>query len=415
VAILRGKKLKIKVVSKHDELKTQVGHIEVDLLSIATGVEEHNLPILDGKGKNVGRLSFWVEMAQVSNVAVIFREVKMSNLPPADKDVIQGLNPYLKYGYSKTWTSIEDGKKKAQYSEIQFRTTNPTWVDLPELRFKAPLKELVHESIVLHVTHKGTLHNTTVARCNLLFRTLVDNGKSFKEEDVIKFKGPLKVGDATIEGHLVFKFLPQFAQMKPVNVIRRPLRTEDGILDATLLLPWLPRPKIPVIISEEGKGNPSKALDTNRFVLESPKGGRARANTLMSPSTKNTSKMGIKEPEGEKKSFNKTATTDDLITFTPPVTRRPLASSGGTMAPTFNPTETSDPTVITTSFGNFVPSQPSQRSFLPFQRQGSIISLVSTPQSSFLPTATPTNPFAQPLSTANPFSAQQDPTNPFKL
>lgn len=153
----------------------------------------------------------------------------------------------------------------------------------------------------------------------LLFRTLVDNGKSFKEDDVIAFKvshtfivvlsrmlcemheifcpciladifififlfskGPLKVENAEIEGKLIFRFLPHFAQMKAVNAMRKPVHTEKGIFDAMPLLTWLPKPSVAVILSEE-----------KTVVPESParKMLRQRSNSLeRTPSQDNLSK-----------------------------------------------------------------------------------------------------------------------------
>lgn len=233
--------------------KTEIyGTVSVDLYTIATGPVEHNLPITDFNGKVVGRLNFFVEMNQVSNIAVIFREIKLRHLKPHGKEC----NPYLKYAYSKVWPSVQDGKIKACYSIPQQNTTDPCWTDLPELRFEASLRELLLESIVLHVTHHGKLTNTTLGRCNLLFRTLVDNGKTFKDEDLISFKGPLKVENAEIEGTLVFKFLPKFAQMKAVNLVRKAIHTEKGIFDAVPLLPNLPQPKISVTLTEDPSALP---------------------------------------------------------------------------------------------------------------------------------------------------------------
>lgn len=74
---------------------------------------------------------------------------------------------------------VLDNKAKAVYSTTQYNTTDPVWVDLPEVRFRAGLKvqgvsslliqqEILHESIVLHVTHNGKMHNTTLGRCNVL-------------------------------------------------------------------------------------------------------------------------------------------------------------------------------------------------------------------------------------------------------
>jgi hypothetical protein len=85
---------------------------------------------------------------------------------------------------------VIEGKVKAMYSQAQFQAANPMWkeVDLPPLIFKASLPELVKESIVVHATHKGKMVNTTLVRANLLFRSLVANGKSFAENDLITFQ-----------------------------------------------------------------------------------------------------------------------------------------------------------------------------------------------------------------------------------
>lgn len=56
---------------------------------------------------------------------------------------------------------------KACYSSTREKTREPAWNNLPEIRFKATLKEMVHESIVLHVTHKGKYKRQTIARCTV--------------------------------------------------------------------------------------------------------------------------------------------------------------------------------------------------------------------------------------------------------
>ena len=114
-------------------------------------------------GKTVGRLNFGIEMSQVANIAVVFKEVKLRHLKPSNKEC----NPYLKYAYSKMWPLVVDGRAKACYTSVSYNTTDPHWHDLPELRFSASLKEILHESIVLHVTHHGKISNTTLGRCNV--------------------------------------------------------------------------------------------------------------------------------------------------------------------------------------------------------------------------------------------------------
>jgi hypothetical protein len=136
----------------------------VDLWTIATGPIEHNLPILDTNKKVVGRLNFFVEMEQVSNIAVCFKEVQLRHLKPLNN---KECNPYLKYAFSLDWPAVVEGREKACYSNVQYNTTDPHWSDLPELRFKSSLKEILHESVVLHVTHHGKLTNTTLGRCNV--------------------------------------------------------------------------------------------------------------------------------------------------------------------------------------------------------------------------------------------------------
>src|SRR5690349_4164301 len=101
---------------------------------------------------------------------------------------------------------------------------------------------------------------------------------------MIQFKGPIKAGNAEIEGRLVFKFLPrvsicfpghlhcltlrsQFAHMKSVNVLRKPLHTEKGIFDAAPLLPGVQMPKVPIIVSPEDKA----ALDDARIATPTKK------------------------------------------------------------------------------------------------------------------------------------------------
>lgn len=103
-------------------------------------------------------------MNQVSNIAVLFKEIKLRHLKPQNKEC----NPYLKYAYSRQWPLVVEGKMRACYSAVQYNTTDPKWSDLPEMRFHGSIKEILQESIVLHVTHHGKMTNTTLGRCNVL-------------------------------------------------------------------------------------------------------------------------------------------------------------------------------------------------------------------------------------------------------
>jgi len=285
-----------KVVIRLMLSKTEVyGVVTVDLHTCATGTAEHNLPIMSlTTSKKVGRLNFFIDMEQISNVAVCFHSVQLRNLTPINKTEC---NPYLKYAYSLHWPAVVDGSKKATYSDVKYMTTDPRWEDIPELRFSATLKEILRESVVLHVTHHGKVTNTTLGRCNLLFRTLVDNGKTFKDEDVISFKGPLKIDKAEIEGNLNFKFLPKFAQMKAINVARKSIHTENGIYDSAPLIAGMPLPKCQIINSDEP--------DLRTSVPVSRSGGRSRANTATEPTSTSTSALPDKLMDGYKKEKEK--------------------------------------------------------------------------------------------------------------
>jgi len=320
----------------------EIGRVAVDLWTVATGPKDHNLPITDLQGKTIGRLDFAVDMEEISNVAVLFKEIKLKNLKPPSSGG-QECHPYLKYAYSKNWPVLDDGKKYAVYSTVQFNNRNPEWYDLPEVRFKASLRELLQESIVLHVTHSGSVLNTTLGRCNLLFRTLVDNGKTFKESDLISFRGPLKIDNAEIAGVLVFRFLPRTAQMKNVSAIKKALHTEQGIQDGVPLLPHLPLPKIsvtrsdvqPVDMSQVGGDSPS--MQKKRAAVFGPKSvfkDKENApskpqDVLHSPELGKTfrkakeleDKGGVERP----KKF-----VDDLISLDTPPLARP---SGGVRVP----------------------------------------------------------------------------------
>ncbi len=149
-----------------------IGTVSVDLHTIATGPVEHNLPILDINEKVVGRLNFCVEMEHTTNVAAVFREVKLRELTPING---KECNPYLKYAYSLHWPAVVEQKMKAFYSPVIYNTTAPEWTDLPELRFKTTLQELLKESIVLHITHHGNFSNTTLGKCNVSSEELKDN------------------------------------------------------------------------------------------------------------------------------------------------------------------------------------------------------------------------------------------------
>lgn len=299
---LQSRFFKATLTCQHDRKKNPLGSVSLDLLTACTGPVDHNLPIKNADGVTVGRLNFSLEMTQLSNVAVIFKYIRVRNLRSVEPHV-QGVNPYLKYGYSKQWPLIQERKLKAVYSSIQQQNSSPEWRDLPWLRFKTSLNELVRESIVVHITHKGRSHNIPIGRVNLLFRTLVDNGKSFKEEDTISFKGPLKVDNAEIEGTLNFKFLPRFAQMVPINVIRKAIHTEKGIFDAMPLLPWLPKPAIPMLRSSEVE----TSLDTNSPMLK--KNPRNRASSI----DKSDSKQSEETKKKSSKSKRKSTTKEGLI------------------------------------------------------------------------------------------------------
>jgi len=384
---------------------------------------------------------------------VVFKEIKLTNLRQVNGDC----NPYLKYDYSKRWAAVSEGKGgKAIYSEVQQHTTNPAWQDLPEIRFHASLREILHESVVLHVTHSGKVTNTTLGRCNLLFRTLVDNGKSFKDEDLISFKGPLKVDDAEIEGLLIFKFLPLFAQMKAVNVIRKAVHTEKGIFDAVTLLPGLPLPKVPIILSDD---KPAAATDNHRSLSEG--GNRQRSQTVshkpsawkveekstskflqnqstslddsqddkvddpvderievdekvqqkkeepISPPKKDHSRPPTLSESGKKKSIYGTSATDDLISFSPMSARknRSVTQSATTaVRPDFDV--------------NFLPAKPANPNpDPPFIRQpvrsSSMLKLMSlgSPQQAQLNQQMQQMNVSQPQQTVfNPFAEQTQPT-----
>eukprot|EP01117_Protostelium_nocturnum_P011573 TRINITY_DN41_c0_g1_i11.p1 TRINITY_DN41_c0_g1~~TRINITY_DN41_c0_g1_i11.p1 ORF type:complete len:667 (-),score=232.04 TRINITY_DN41_c0_g1_i11:99-2099(-) len=320
---LDDKNLILKLMKSKTE---EVGRISVDLWTLATGPKDHNLPIQDPQGRPMGRLQFSLDMEEVSNVAVLFKEIKLRNLkaPSGSNEC----HPYLKYAYSKNWPVLDDGKKYAVYSTVQYNNKNPEWFDLPEVRFKASLRELLSESIVLHVTHSGSVLNTTLGRCNLLFRTLVDNGKTFKESDLISFKGPLKIDNAEIQGILIFRFLPRTAQMKPVNAIKKAVHTEKGIHDALPLLPHLPLPKKPMIRSDERTvdtleaGGDSPSITKKRTATFGPKSvfkdGTRSPKQVYSPEMKREFTKA-KELEDAKK----THFVEDLISLdTPPNLRR---------------------------------------------------------------------------------------------
>eukprot|EP01118_Nematostelium_gracile_P006494 TRINITY_DN2086_c0_g1_i2.p1 TRINITY_DN2086_c0_g1~~TRINITY_DN2086_c0_g1_i2.p1 ORF type:complete len:502 (-),score=144.93 TRINITY_DN2086_c0_g1_i2:35-1540(-) len=400
------------------------GRTSVDLYTIVTGPEEHNLPLIDGQDKVVGRINFIIEMPQVTNCAVLFKSIKLKHLKPVGTS--RECNPYLKYSYSKLWPLIVDKREKATYSPTLFNTTDPQWSDLPEIRFHASIKEILHESIVLHVTHHGKMTNTTLGRCNLLFRTLVDNGKSFKDEDLISFKGPLKVENAQIEGVLVFKFLPRFAQMKPLNIIKKAIHTEKGIFDALPLLPNMPKPNIPVINSDA-----TNLPEAPKMPLNPPKqqqqqqapdspvtrprsktvGNRASVWDSDDEDTKNEKRNDFVVPETEntpklERRQSKALMVEDLISFTPTNTRKnrsvseaqnPFANAQP-ISPFFNtPHVPMNPFAQPIYNNQMVYGQQQQTQFLP---QGNFVQNTAQPFA--------TQPFA------NSQQQQQQPTfNPF--
>lgn len=343
---LESKSLKIQVFCQHDERtnKQPLGTCTVDFYTMATGPVDHNLPLFDAEKATVGRMNFSVEMVQISDVVVTLKEIHVKNLHSEEDDLFS-INPYLKYAYSKDWPAIIDGRMRATYSETIHRNPSPNYEErqLPLLKFRASLNELVKESLVMHVTHKGKITNTTLGRCNLLFRTLVDGGKSFKEEDLISFKGPLNKKDSgtTIEGRLVFKHLPVFAQMKALSGGRMAVHNEKGIFDAMPLLTWVPKPILPVIHSD----TPSAEVGTPKTARKSASRSKADRKS-QDLSGKDKDKENFKDEKSEKKEklvqsesavgkkakspekslrekmFHSTGISGDLINFTPPSARK---------------------------------------------------------------------------------------------
>jgi len=249
---LLEKKLTIEVqfTEKTKGSSPTLGTCAVDLWTIATGPVNHNLP-LEVNGKSVGRIGFSVEMVEYSDIICRFQDVSVLGLKPIFGE--DQLNSMLKFGYSKVWNQIEHGKLKAIYSEIIENDFNPSWNDLPILKFKAPLNDMISQSIVLHVVHKTKNKELVIGRCLLLFRSLVEgSGEDFKEDDLIEFGGPLesKTSDIIIKGHLTFRNLPHFAQMRPINPIKDAVNTEKGVIDAVSILSWLPKPEKPIILTE---------------------------------------------------------------------------------------------------------------------------------------------------------------------
>jgi len=230
-----------------------LGKCSANLWTIATGPVDHNLPILNTDGKEVGRFEFSMKMEQLTEVICQFQDIKVLNLRNAPGESV--VNPYLKYAFSKHWLEITSllPNQRAIYAETKHKNYNPEWRHLPTLRFRTSLNEMSHESIVVHVNHRGSSHNTNLGRCNLVFRTLVEKEKdSFAENDLIEFRGPLQTNysGATIEGHLVCKSLPCLGQMKSSHPSKRAVHTEKGIVDAIPLLPWLPLPDDDLLKSE---------------------------------------------------------------------------------------------------------------------------------------------------------------------
>jgi hypothetical protein len=47
----------------------------------------------------LGKISFYMEMEQISDIEIEFKELSLSSLPMDSKEC----NPYIKYGFSKDW------------------------------------------------------------------------------------------------------------------------------------------------------------------------------------------------------------------------------------------------------------------------------------------------------------------------
>jgi hypothetical protein len=272
-------------------------------------------------------------------VSLRFLKLGFKHLKAVDAQVVSGLDPYVKYQYSKYWPLVEHGRMKAVYSTIQHRTLNPFWEDLPTLNFKTTLKEMLGNSVVVHCAHHGASQHTTVARANLLFRTLVDSGKTFKEKDTITFNGPLKQDGATIYGELVFSGLPHFAQVKPVNVAHKPIHTEEGLHDCVKLLPWVVDPDLPFLSTSDtpsnrvgGTGKVARHLDDAAQNASAPSARRQESpddtdRGLRRTRSKSVGAFGAAFSEAmAAQKQAELAMVDDLITFGTPTPRKPTES-----------------------------------------------------------------------------------------
>jgi len=232
------------------------------------------------------------------------------------------------FGYSKDWDAIKSKKMKATYSEVLHKTHDPEWVNLPEVRFKTSLSELLHESLILHITHKGKYQNTTISRCNLLFRTLVN--KKIRDEEKIVFNGKLKPNDATISGTLIFRTLPLLSQMKPAKPTLRALHTEKGIYDAITFLPGMPMPRQEIFMSDhvsvqrDGSNSDIKKKDSSDSIKkgsfsESVKKEGSSSDVVKKEGSSSDVKKELPKPDLDFKQQKPKLTNfvDDLITFSP--------------------------------------------------------------------------------------------------
>uniref|UniRef100_A0A6U0K128 HECT-type E3 ubiquitin transferase n=1 Tax=Sexangularia sp. CB-2014 TaxID=1486929 RepID=A0A6U0K128_9EUKA len=237
---LDRKALKIDVYD-HDRIGANdfIGGTSVDLHTLATGPQHQSLLLRDG-GKPAGRFSFFVEFEMFTEVTVIMKNVVVTDLPvPANADEDEAPDPYMRYFCSgRDRQKIEEAARSKEdldhttnpfpdyagidyntyKSSTQLETRNPSWDDTEVLRFRATLRHLVQDDIVIQIRHNRPARKDPV--CGTARLHLGKYAHPTREGVLTKFSETVvpEAGSPSPPGHisgiLIFKALPVFAQME---------------------------------------------------------------------------------------------------------------------------------------------------------------------------------------------------------
>eukprot|EP01091_Cochliopodium_minus_P016455 TRINITY_DN616_c0_g1_i1.p1 TRINITY_DN616_c0_g1~~TRINITY_DN616_c0_g1_i1.p1 ORF type:complete len:457 (-),score=134.40 TRINITY_DN616_c0_g1_i1:72-1442(-) len=205
-----------------------IGRVSVDLLTLATGPIRHKLTLRNGS-KPAGVISFDVVMENYSDVFINLTDIKVTNLTVVSE---KGINtPQLKVNWKDS--------KKEFFSTVIQSTNNPCWEHFEEIVLpESSVRKLVNEHLEFRVLHKSS-NKTLIGGQNLNLKQFVENYyKGIREHDFKLVLSDIKGREAgTIEGRIILKNLPKFAQMKSGT------NCDSGIVDGIPFLSTLPVPK----------------------------------------------------------------------------------------------------------------------------------------------------------------------------